>query len=72
MAERKFRDEACQACGAPQAVISGAWLRERRKAAGLTLREMARRLDFTPAYICDVEKNRRHCSPVIRKAYEAL
>ena len=69
---QKFRDEPCHACGATRAVVNGAWLRERRKAAGLTIREMARRLNFTPAYICDVEKSRRHCSPDIRKAYEAL
>jgi transcriptional regulator with XRE-family HTH domain len=68
----KFTSEPCHACGAPRSVVSGAWLRQQRLASGLTLREMARRLNFSAAYICDVEKNRRHCSPDIRKAYEAL
>ena len=71
-AQRKFRDEPCHTCGTPQAVIDGAWLRARRKAAKVTLREMARRLEFSAPYICDVELNRRACSPKIREAYEAL
>lgn len=69
---RKFRDEPCHACGAPKAVIDGAWLRAQRLKAGLTLREMARRLDFSAVYISDVERNLRHCSPKIREAYEQL
>lgn len=31
-----------------------------RKRSGITLREMAARLDISPAYYCDVEKGRRH------------
>lgn len=53
-------------------MVDGAWLREKRKAAKLTLREMARRLEFSTPYLCDVELNRRNCTPEIRKAYEAL
>jgi transcriptional regulator with XRE-family HTH domain len=69
---KKYRDEPCVSCGAPRGVVNGDWLRERRKGAGLTLREMARRLEFSAPYICDVERNRRHCTPKIRMAYEAL
>jgi hypothetical protein len=68
----KFVSEPCRSCGTPQSVINGAWLRARRKAAQLTLREMARRLGFSAPYICDIELNRRHCSQVVRAAYEAL
>lgn len=69
---RSHQPAACSACGGPRPVVNGDWLRERRKAAGLTLREMAGRLDFSAPYISDVERNRRNCTPAIRKAYEAL
>jgi hypothetical protein len=69
---QKFKPEPCDTCGAPRRVINGAWLRREREIAGMTLREMARRLDYSAAYLCDVEHNRRHCSPRIRAAYEAL
>jgi len=56
------RDVACTTCGSPRAFVDGAWLREQRKGAGLTLREVARRLGFTASYVCDVELNRRYAS----------
>lgn len=68
----KYKPQPCSMCGAPRSVMNGDWLRVRRKRANVTLREMARRLKFSAAYLCDVEKNRRHCSPKIREAYEAL
>ena len=69
---QKFMDEPCVSCGTPRTVINGRWLRLEREIAGMTLREMARRLDYSAAYICDVEHNRRHCSPKIRAVYESL
>ena len=69
---QKHLDEPCHACGKSRAVINGRWLRLEREMAGLTLREMARGLEFSAAYLCDVEHNRRHCSPKILAAYEAL
>lgn len=68
----KFSEQPCPTCGTPRAIVNGDWLRSRRTAAGLSLREMAGRLDFSAAYICDIEKNRRNCTPAIRAAYEAL
>ena len=68
----KFTVEPCSSCGTPKSVINGRWLRHEREIAGLTLREMARRLGYSAAYLCDVEHSRRHCSPRIREAYEAL
>lgn len=56
MKPRKFRDEPCHTCGSPQAVVDGGWLRQRRQDAGLTLREMARRLDYSVPYIWVVVK----------------
>lgn len=68
----KFTNEPCSKCGSPRSVVNGAWLRERRMAAGLSLREMARRLGFSAPYVSDVEKNKRNCLPKFRKAYESL
>ena len=68
----KFVDRPCRACGTPSVVINGRWLRLQRETAGLTLREMGLRMHFSAMYICDIEHNRRHCSPLIRAAYEAL
>jgi transcriptional regulator with XRE-family HTH domain len=72
MSSEKFKPEPCSQCGAQRSVINGAWLREVRKSAGLTLREMARRCDVSAAYICDIEHNRRNCLPAMRDAYENL
>lgn len=69
---QKFTEDDCPMCGTPRTVINGRWLRIQREMAGMTMREMARQLEFSAAYLCDVEHNRRHCSPKIRAAYEAL
>ena len=54
----KFRAQPCSKCGSPQDVVDGAWLRDVRQAAGLSLREMARRAGFTAAYLCDIVDSR--------------
>lgn len=68
----KFRSEPCSQCGAPQRVVDGSWLRARREAVGLSLREMAKRLDVSAPYLSDIERNRRNCLSYVRDAYEAL
>lgn len=68
----KFKQQPCPQCGMPRSVINGQWLRDVRKKAGLTLREMAKRVEVSPAYICDIEHNRRNCLPAMRDAYECL
>ena len=68
----KFKQEPCGQCGTPRSVVNGAWLRDVRKHAGLTLREFAERMKVSPAYICDIEKNRRNCLPAMRDGYECL
>ena len=72
MSTTKFHDEPCERCGTPRSVINGAWLRERRKRAGMTLRAFAIRQGVSAAYICDIEKNRRNCLPAMRDAYENI
>lgn len=69
---KKFAFEACPTCGTPRSILNPAWLRDTRKRAGLTLREMARRLKFSAPYISDIEHGRRRCLPKVRAAYESL
>lgn len=69
---KKFSEAPCARCGAPERVVNPAWLRAVRLVAGISLRDTAKRLGFTPAYLCDVEKGRRHALPHIVKGYEAL
>ena len=68
----KFKPQPCRACGAPNSVINGAWLRMQRELAGFTLREAAQRAGCSAAYLCDVEYNRRNCTPKMREFYEGL
>lgn len=68
----KFTERPCPACGTPKSVVNGAWLRERRKRAGLTLREFAKRAGVSEAYICNIELGRRNCLPSMRDAYENI
>ncbi len=68
----QFTEVPCVRCGAPEAAVNGEWLRAVRIVAGLSLREMATRLGFSAPYICDIELNRRHCTPAIRAEYERL
>jgi DNA-binding transcriptional regulator YiaG len=41
--------------------VIAAHLKAKRQKAGLSLREVARRMQFTPAYVSDVELGRRGC-----------
>jgi len=68
----KFSEQPCPTCGTPGTVVNGAWLRERRKRAGFTLLDFARRVGVSAAHICDIEHNRRKCLPAIRDAYENI
>lgn len=67
--ERRVR---CPHCGNWTTVVNGLWLREKRKRAGLSLREMARRLDLSAAYVSDIERNNRGASQDVQIAYDRL
>ena len=41
----------------------GEYLREKREERGIGLREMARRVKYTPSYLCDLERDLRRPSP---------
>lgn len=61
MREKKLIKAACPTCGHERLVMNGRWLREQREAADLTLREVARRLGVSAAYLSDVERGNRRC-----------
>lgn len=64
----------CSRCGGSGRAwtTDPATLRARREWAGLSLREFARRIGFTPAYISDVELGRRNATDAIVAQYEDL
>lgn len=50
----------------------GGELREKRIAAGISLRAMAERLDISAAYLSDLERGNRKWAPEFLKGYEKL
>lgn len=68
----KWTKQPCPRCGHAESIVNPGWLRSERQQAGLTLREMARRLGFSAPYISDIEHGRRAALPKIVAAYEAL
>lgn len=54
-----FTRAQCPTCGHKRAVFNGAHFRQVRERAGVTLREMARRLDVCAAYVSDMELGKR-------------
>ena len=50
----------------------GAAMRKKRKAGGLSLRVVAKRLAFSPSYISDLELGRRMWTPGMREVYEEM
>lgn len=65
----------CPRCGGSGEVedegVLGMKMRVLRKDAGVTLREMARRIGVSASYLSDLELGRRRWSPRFRSAYEA-
>jgi predicted transcriptional regulator len=53
-------------------VVRGEWCRWVRQRAGLSLREVARRMKLTAPYISDVELGRRAVTKRMRAFYEGL
>lgn len=62
---------ACEGSGLERRV-NPKWLRNTRLDARVSLREMARRLGFSAAYISDIELGRRSCGPLIDSEYAKL
>jgi transcriptional regulator with XRE-family HTH domain len=70
MTARPLDWAACPRCGGTGRLVRyGRELRAARQRSGLSLREVASRLDFTAAYLCDLELDRRNCSTALRDRY---
>ena len=56
-----MRATPCVHCGGAGYVVrvNPTWLRSTRERAGISLREMARRIGVSAPYVCDVEHGRR-------------
>lgn len=50
----------------------GEFVREKRISKGISLRDMARRLDISASYMSDIEKGRRNAYKDLKKLIEAL
>lgn len=61
--------QVCPYCKTPRSVISGASLRELRKAAGKTLKEVARGRTSI-AHLSAVERDLRAVTPRVKEFYE--
>lgn len=68
----RTRDVPCPTCGTDRAMLNGAFFRGLRIASGITLREMARRLGVSSAYVSDIERNLRTFLPKYALAYDRL
>lgn len=64
----------CPRCGTLHAlsVVDGKALRVRREKTGLSLRDMARRVGITPAFLSDIELGRRQPSPSVARSLAAV
>lgn len=72
----KLKTRPCLHCNGTGQEIDpfalGQTFRAKRMAAGVSLREMARRLDITPAYLSDMERGSRMLQDQYQKAYAKL
>lgn len=65
----KHRTVTCGTCGATRDVIDGSELRAWRTKAGLSLREMGKRMNLSASFLCDAELNRRNPTEQVVRAY---
>lgn len=68
----KFAPHTCGHCGMTRKTLNGAWLRWKRKRAGLGLRELSRRVKLSAAFLSDVERGNRHATIRVELAYQNL
>lgn len=61
----------CPTCGQKTLVVNGGYLRAIRLRANISLREVARRLGISAAYLSDMELGRRAFHPKYLSRYEA-
>lgn len=68
----KYLVVPCRTCGSSRRVVNGAYLRFRRERAWISLRELARRLAYSAAYLSDVETGKRAVTLMVSASYGVL
>lgn len=65
---------SCKACGGSGThwIVEPRSLKQTRMEAGISLRQMAKKLHFSAPYLSDVENGRRACTLTIESAYSEL
>jgi len=75
MKASSYKTIACPACKGTGRIVDNddvaVKMRQRREDAGLSLRELARRLHLSIGYMSDLELGRRNWHPTIIKRVEA-
>lgn len=66
----KKRSSQCRYCGSEVEVLDGDIFRQLREGQEWTLRYVAEKLDVTPQYLHDMERNRRKVSNDLLKFWE--
>lgn len=69
-----MKNKPCHCCGGTgeetDHAALGAKMRSLRQSKGLSIRQLARKLRFTPAYLSDLEKGKRNWRDELVNAYE--
>lgn len=70
----EFSAGACPTCGGDGRIrlVNPIWLRVKREKAGLTMREVAKRLEISAAYLCDIEHGRRAVPGRVHNLYRTF
>lgn len=68
----KHNTVKCRVCGRPMDVIAGTWLRYLRIRSGISLRGFAHKVQCSPAYISDVERDNRRVPEWLYSHYAKL
>lgn len=71
---RMTKTRPCERCGGSgeleNAAYRGQEMRQLREAAGMSLRRVAELMEFSAAYVSDLELGRREWSPKLIQAYK--
>ncbi len=59
----------CEFCEGKGKVPRGEYLRQLRRAKGLHLRDVAKKMGKTMQYLSDIERGRRRATPEIARGY---
>lgn len=68
----KFKKVKCSKCNSLIDRPAGQSLKSIRLQNNIGLREMARLMNFSPSYICNIEKGKKYCTQKIYEAYAKL